>query len=166
VTEPLTEQELRTFVGPRADYYLSKWAGDRRGMGFNWAAFLLSGLWLPYRKMYLATFILYAIILVESVLEDVVFVGILGQADTPAALPRIVALAVAITCGTLGNRWYYAHACSKIRGLREQGMPDETYLDSLGERGGTSVPAALGMFFLFLILMIAAVLTMEFALGT
>src|SRR5262245_25293633 len=76
------EQELRAFVGPRADVYLRKWAPLLYGSGqagFNWPAFLLAGIWLPYRKMYAVSLIFYGAIVAESVLEEVVFAGILRQ---------------------------------------------------------------------------------------
>src|SRR5437764_14418267 len=72
----LTEPELRAFVGSNASYYLRRWCptmeGGGAGMGFNWAAFFLSGLWLPYRKMYLATAVLFGILVVTTILEEVV----------------------------------------------------------------------------------------------
>ena len=54
--ENITEQEFKSFLGEKADYFLDKWkeSSATRGMGdgFNWAAFFLTGLWLSYRKMY------------------------------------------------------------------------------------------------------------------
>ena len=42
------QEELRAFVGAKADYYLVKWTpllkGWGRSAGFNWAAFFLTGL--------------------------------------------------------------------------------------------------------------------------
>ena len=71
LAEGTEEQYLRAFVGTKADYYLEKWsplAGHSgRSMGFNWAAFLLSGLWLAYREMYMVTTVFFAISLVESI---------------------------------------------------------------------------------------------------
>ena len=79
----LTPQEVTAFVGRKAGYYLRKWSGALDGTGdstgFNWAALLLSGLWLPYRKMYLTTTIFMALILLESIVEEVVYVGVLGR---------------------------------------------------------------------------------------
>jgi len=54
----LKDDEIAAFVGKKAGYYLEKWRPVLDGTGnagnvtgFNWAACLLSGLWLPYRKM-------------------------------------------------------------------------------------------------------------------
>ena len=76
-SEPTDEdserRQLRAFVGSKAQYYLDKWTPLLRSLsgnaGFNWAAFLLSGLWLPYRKMYKATLIFYAIIILWVVMS-------------------------------------------------------------------------------------------------
>jgi hypothetical protein len=165
----LSEQEIRSFVGPKADYYLNRWAsaleGSRQGTGFNWAAFFLSGLWLPYRKMYLVTFIFYGIIVAESILEDVVFMGILGQPEAPAALSRLVGLIAAIVCGSLGNRWYLSHARAKISELCVQQMPQDEYLRALSKRGGTSLAASFGFFFLFIVVVFLVVVLLELLLA-
>ena len=71
----LTEAEVRAFVGPKAYYYLSKWSGAMdeygRATGFKWPAFLISGIWIPYRKMYRNAFILFGIIVGMSVIEEI-----------------------------------------------------------------------------------------------
>jgi hypothetical protein len=83
-TSAPSEAEIWAFIGKKADYYLRKWHpalyDSRRAQGFNWAAFGLLGLWLPYRKMYRVTLILFGIIAAETLLEDtVVAVGSLRQ---------------------------------------------------------------------------------------
>jgi hypothetical protein len=165
---PLTEQEIRSFVGPKADYYLEKWADslalkdESYGAGFNWAAFFLSGLWLPYRKMYLVTLIFYGIILAESVLEDLVFIGILDEPEPPPALGRMVGLAIAIVCGWYGNRWYLSHTRAKIAELRGLGEEDEAYMQVLAKQGGRSLAASLGIFLSFMVIMAGVVMATDF----
>ncbi len=161
----LTDQEVTVFVGRKAGYYLHRWAGALDGAptstGFNWAAFFLSGLWLPYRKMYLITAIFMGIILFESILEEVVFVGVLGRPEAPAGLGRTVGLAASIICGGWGNRWYLSHARRAAAELRSQELTEDAYLDALARRGGTNIAASLGFFALF----IAAVFGSFLALG-
>lgn len=139
----LSEHEIRSVVGPKADYYLKKWReldwGWRRGI--NWAAFFLSGFWLPYRKMYKAALIFYGIILLESILEWRVF----GD-ETPRGLEGLVGLAAAIVCGAYGNRWYLAHATKVIMQVRAQELSGNAFMDAISKRGGTSIGAALGFF--------------------
>ena len=85
-----TEQEIRAFVGSNAEYYLRAWRPALSNEGgtsrFNVAAFLITGLWLGYRKMYSAVFILFGIIIAGTVLESILFIGILKMPDSPPAL--------------------------------------------------------------------------------
>lgn len=151
---PETE-ELRAFVGPKADYYLKRWGplieGWGRGAGANWAAFFLSGLWFGYRKMYKATAILYGVILFETIAEEVLFVGLLELPEAPAIFSRLAGLAITVSCAGYGNRWYLAHA---KRIISEIGMEDEdpeARLREIARRGGTSILASFGCFLLFAI---------------
>ena len=148
-------RQLEAFVGAKAYYYLAKWAPVRRGWGgsagFNWAAFLLSGLWLPYRKMYKVTFIFFGIIILESILEDVLFLGILGQAETPLALDNAIGLLAAAICGAFGNRWYLSHARRVVSQVSATGLQGDALLYTLAQRGGTSLLASVGMFVLFIV---------------
>jgi hypothetical protein len=171
----LTEDELRAFVGPRADRYLEQWqpllaAGSgARGAGFNWSAFFFSGFWLLYRKMYKVAAIFFGVILLESLCEELVLVGVLGWTEAANALGRAGGLIVGIVCGKLGNRWYFNHTRAKIAEVREQGVEDYRYLPTLAERGGASVAAALGFFVAFLLLAAALLFASELAfaaLGT
>lgn len=174
--DELTEHEVRAFVGPRSDRYLEQWrplltaAGSgARDAGFNWSAFFLSGLWLPYRKMYKVAAIFYGIILLESLFEELVFVEVLGWPAAPNAVGTAVGLIVAIVCGRLGNRWYLDHTRAKVAELRDQGVEDYRYLQTLAERGGASVATALGFFVGFVVLAAALLFALQLvfaALGT
>jgi len=153
--DTFTVQEVRAFVGPKAGYYLKKWqaALDGTGIsnGFNGAAFFLSALWLPYRKMYLITAIFFGIILLEAVLEEVVFLGILAKPEAPAALSSLFGFAAAIVCGNFGNQWYLSHTRKVITEVRSQGLPDDAHSQTLAKRGGTNIVASVGFFTLFLV---------------
>jgi Protein of unknown function (DUF2628) len=47
----VSEAELKQFIGPNADYYLS--AKDKiTTIGWHWPAFLITFTWLGYRKQY------------------------------------------------------------------------------------------------------------------
>lgn len=149
-----TEEELRAFVGPKADYYLKKWRLDLdgstgSGAGFNWAAFFFSGLWLPYRRMYRVTLIFFGVFLLETIFEEIVYVGFLGRPEAPGDLNRFLGLVGAIVCGGFGNTWYFSHAQKTIGSLRSQGLPEDTYLKALTKHGGTSIAASLGFMLLF-----------------
>lgn len=69
--------EAKAFVGPRYHYdFVRRTPFLRRTTstaGFNWAAFFLSGFWIPYRKMYRLTVVFYAVIVLETIVEEVGF---------------------------------------------------------------------------------------------
>ena len=150
-----SEAEVRAVVGPSADFYLRNWQTTER-RGFNWTAFLLSGLWLPYRKMYRETAILCSAIIAESVAEELLFVGWLGWPETPRALDRGVTVAICWLCGHFGNAWYLAHVKRVVSAARAE-IPDEApRLMSLARRGGTTVLGAVCAFALFMMAIFTA----------
>lgn len=163
--DALTEKEIRVFVGRHADYYLTRWhralAGVRKGAGFNWAAFLLAGLWFPYRKMYVAAAIFYGIILAESIVEEVGFMVILGEAPEGLGIEWWDGLITAFVCGVYGNRWYLTRCRKVVADLKSQGMPEGAYLQSLSRRGGTNIAASLGFFVLFMVVLFAVFFAWE-----
>ena len=161
------ESELRAFVGTRSDYYLRKWAPrleDPKGeVGMNWVAFFLPAFWLGYRKMYAATFIYFGAILSLTLLQELVFVGILGLPAVSPGVGLIVNLATAVVCGLCGNAWYLSHARRAIAAARAQGLQDEHLMVHLARRGGTSLGASFGMVFLgsmamFVLIMVLAII--------
>lgn len=165
----ISVKEVRTFVGKGADYYLARWqrvhGGGKRGAGFNWAAFLFSGLWLPFRKMYRATFIFFGFILGESIAEEILFVVILGQPEVPVTVDRLGSIIISLICGTYGNKWYLSRIRSEIIELKSQGMPEDAYLQSLSRRGGTNLAAAIGLVTILMSAMIAVFLALDFVIG-
>ena len=141
------EADLRAVVGPNADFYLASWrqaaAGRDGGFGFNRAAFFLSYFWLGYRRMYWPAVGLFAIMLAESLLEELVFCVLLGFERPPIILGLIVGFTLAVVCGACANRWYLAHVRQVISDVR-RGNPDEPVdRAALRARGGTSFAGGL-----------------------
>lgn len=164
LTGDATEDELRVFVGRRAGYYLKKWRralAGQGGAGFNWAAFLFTGFWLPYRKLYRATALFYGIGFAETLAEEVVFRFVLGTGEPPAPLSSVFGLVVALVGGAGGNAWYLRRARRVIAETRALGLPDDEYTDRLARRGGTNLPAALGLFLAFIAAMSALAVVFE-----
>ena len=143
-------EEFRAFVGPNwADFYQGAWTriltGKGRGASFNWAAFFLAGIWLPYRKMYLATAIFYGVIFLGTTLEDVYFIGIRGAAKTPGLVYFGFNLLIGAICGAYGNRWYLSHAKRVIAVVGQQKLQRDTFHETLSNRGGRSLVSAIGV---------------------
>jgi hypothetical protein len=168
--ESLANQELAAFVGRQAPYYLAKWRrvldGSGAGTGFNLAAFLVSGLWLPFRKMYRYTLIFYSVVFAESVLEQIVWVGVLGRDEVPTIIDHAGSLIAAVVCGTYGNRWYLSYAQREIAKVRAEGLPQEEHLQVLTKRGGANFAIAIGLFALFVMANLAFFVLWELVLGT
>jgi hypothetical protein len=142
-----TDEELEAFVGPKANYYLHQWSELRHGggsTGFNWAGFLIAGIWLPFRKLYAIALIFYAILFAESILEEVITQFALRQ-EPPRPFTLLVGIVAAAIVGALGNRWYWNHARRVVLQVRALELPHEEHLDELRRRGGTSLLAGLGL---------------------
>jgi hypothetical protein len=157
MTSEPTEQEIRTFVGKNSNYYLRRWStlsvGGENEVGFNNAAFWLSGLWLPYRKMYKVSMIFYGATIAYTIFEYFLFIGILKYKELPNDLYYLVCIIFAGVCGKYGNRWYYLYTCSKIAEVRRSSSSEESRTQVLLNRGGTSWSAALGFFMMAMILL-------------
>ncbi len=134
VDAPLTEAEIRAFVGRRADYYVDRWTRPG-GKGPNWAAFFFFGFWMPYRKMYNGTFILYAVGIAHALVDEAFLFS--------NQLSGITSIVAAIICCSWANVWYFNHATSKIRSVRAQGLPEDEHLRAVASAGGTNVFAAI-----------------------
>ena len=158
--ESRSESEIRAFVGRNAGYYLRKWPVDPNdhgsARGFNWAAFLLSGIWLPYRKMYRVSLIFFSIIVVTSVIAEIAaYAGVAGESAINA-WDRFGGIIFSLVCGFFANSWYLAHTKREIAEVRAMGLSDTAYFDALARRGGTNLLAALGFFVLFVAVMFLA----------
>ena len=148
----LPVDELRAFVGGKAEYYLRKWEprliDPTADAGMNWAAFWLPGMWIAYRKMYAIALIYTAIHLVFYVAMNVIFVVVLKMPQTPLAVFLIGGAVNSIICGLFANAWYLGHARVRHRRARAQGLEHEFLLHTLAVRGGTSIAGCIGMWFL------------------
>jgi hypothetical protein len=168
IPEP-TESEIRAFVGKNSDYYLSRWSalltGEENKNRFNVAAFWLTALWLPYRKMYKMTISIYVFIVAEAILEYILFNGILKYEEPPKILDSIVGITIAFVSGICGNRWYYSYTCKNISEVRRLNTSEESRTQALITRGGTSWSAAIGFFLMFIIVAILAIDTVAILFG-
>jgi Protein of unknown function (DUF2628) len=143
--DPRTEQELRAFVGSNANFYLRAWAPVLTGQGritrVNVAAFFLASFWLGYRKMYARFLLLAGILIVEGLMEFVVFAAILEVREVPWAPGMVVGFIAGIVCGLCANRWYLSDARRAIAKVRAMGLDEAAHLRELARRGGTTILA-------------------------
>ena len=161
----IDESEARAVFGPRADYYLRKWRETNRG-GFNWAGFFFSGVWLAYRKMYGPAAILFTCVVVEAIVEEIVFVHSMGLPEVPKAIDRAVSLAVALICGRFGNKWYFDRVYRLVGRARAQMADQVERVRWLESRGGTTFIGAALFFGAFLAAIVVSYGLLEVLLGT
>ncbi|WP_417851469.1 DUF2628 domain-containing protein [Thalassoglobus sp.] len=154
------KKDLRAFVGNKWAYYYKQWESVLEGRdqktGFNFVAFLFSGIWLPYRKMYFITFLFYGFIILETVLQEIILLKVLNRPDISEILDRVIGLGTSIVIGMYANTWYLSHSRKEVDKIRSEHDDDETVRRLLQKRGGTSLLSGFGMFFLVIIAMIAA----------
>ena len=97
----------------------------------------------------------------ESIAEDLVFVDLLGNAETPPLFASLTGIVAAAICGAFGNRWYLSHARKVISSVRAQGLDEPATLAALSHRGGTSLVSVLLFAVLFFAGSIVAILLLD-----
>lgn len=158
-----TEAELRAFVGPNADYYLNKWSLAQvrpgQGGGYNWPAFLLGGVWLPYRKLYAAASTLWGIAFLLGVWN--LLSPKAGPAISFTALFAFIPFLLLLALASYADQLYLAKARKVITQARGQCQSGEIHLATIARRGGTSRIAALGFPAVFLFGLFGAALALN-----
>jgi hypothetical protein len=122
----VTKEELSAFFQNNSEYYLTKNEIFESGGGnvsWNWPAFLFTGLWMFYRKMWL-----YGIV---TIIAEWLLYGSIAFAW--------VGLIVNIICGMMGNNWYVGHVKKKIVEEKFSNKGNHAaFLQLLTEKGGTT----------------------------
>ena len=127
-------EEIESFVGKNANYYIGKWGEKQEGGPFNWASFFMTAPWALYRKMYQLGF------------GFLIFGFILSYIPIPRGVNLIIQFAVACIFGAYGNQWYYSHFQNISAELRSRNLTEVEYLKELKHRGGTTYGIPLAIF--------------------
>lgn len=136
-----TEAELRAFFGPRASYYLAQWRGTARRR-YNLAAFFISGVWLPYRRLYRHAAGLWGLALGLGLMDAVA--AHLGRPPLPKLVDLLISLVITGGCAVMANGWYLARARDAISRVRARSLPPEQHLEQIAQAGGTRIWHAVG----------------------
>lgn len=148
---PDETHDWRIFIGPHADYYIHQWQALRSGRwwSFNFPAFLVGGLWMIYRKMYLTTLLYLLIVLGIDYLEAFILQRISPAPWMYPASNILSTLLLAVVVGFAGNWLYFEESQWKIDRLKRK-YPERPLLErKLARAGGTSY-LSLGILFLIL----------------
>jgi hypothetical protein len=140
-----TEAEIKAFVGSNAAYYRRQWAGallgEPGGTGFNWVAFLLAGIWLPYRRFYGQAFLIYGLFMVITLVEAL----LAGPRYTPnlalGCFQYVLGAVIAVVVGCNANSWYLARFRRAVTESRAREQSTEEHLKALSRLGGTDLLA-------------------------
>lgn len=132
------ENDLRSYIGKKADYYLDKWKLDSEGKppkttSMNWAAFFFPLFWAAYRKMYGIVFITLGAFLGIDIIMYVLerfFDSFYIQSNTT------IGIAVGVLFGLNGNYFYYKKAKQDIE--KSKSSDPLATKDVLQKSGGTN----------------------------
>lgn len=139
------EQDLASFVGSNAEYYLERFRQIESGGGtsWHWPAFFITSGWLLYRKMW---FYAFAYIILLPVALVTVF-GVLGLIIGEAAADtifQVVYLGIAfIAVPIVANRLYFHHARRRIAKVHASTAGSSASAPAIAAAGGTNLVAAL-----------------------
>lgn len=138
-----SEDELRVYFGPNADYYIAAWHAENSGDGrtrLNWTAFFFSTPWLLYRKLYSVAALHLA---VWAAVGTILFVS--AEYDVPFlvlnAVIVVVNLLMCFVLGINGNSWYLGKARRTLERIRSIEPVQEARLQALRKQGGISIIA-------------------------
>ncbi|RSK43552.1 DUF2628 domain-containing protein [Hymenobacter perfusus] len=133
--QEIEEEYVWNFFGRNAEYYLQTWRLRQQGkyITFNAAAFFLGLFWFLYRRMYLVSVLIVALLTLEAEIEKQV-TGV--QRGIGATV--LISLVNASLLGFFANSLYLWHAERKMRKLLALGLPREELLARLRRAGGNS----------------------------
>ncbi|MDI1298014.1 DUF2628 domain-containing protein [Methylotenera sp.] len=128
------DDAVQTFVGKNYGYYQRKWLLAHGSIkGFNVAAFFLGVVWMVYRKMYLYTAIVMALLIIDVLIET--------YFPLPEALGKAITWGIYATFGILGNMIYKSHVDKKLNEI-STAFPPEQVSAELAKQGGVNLAGA------------------------
>lgn len=146
----IPNQQIEKFVGKSFAFYQQKWqkskADNNNPMSWNMAAFFLGLVWMVYRKMYKYAFIVFGVIVVESIFEEM-----LGFSSAMTYAANIV---FALIFGFYGNAIYQRHVNNKIAEITTSYPPEKVELE-IERQGGVNIAFAVGISLFFVLLVVA-----------
>jgi hypothetical protein len=164
-----TEDELTAYVGSAGKHYLAGWrpALSEQGKigGFNIGAFFFSTMWQAYRKMYWYALLVSGILVASTIVEAIIFLGVLRYKVMPPYPGYVVGLILCVTCGIYGNRWYFYSARRAIARVHALGLSQEDSLKLIARRGGVNPLGALWFFLLYFVINSLAMFSVAFIIG-
>ena len=140
------EKELfEVFVHSSKAYYSDRFDQYQEGkkFTFNLPAFLFGVFWFLYRKMHWEAFILFILMLLYSIIEDIILKYYhLTFTDFGIGTKIIGGVVFSTIIGYIGNRIYIKHAIREINSIKRRYQYDEELIkEQVRKKGGTSLIA-------------------------
>ncbi len=129
-----TADVAQMFVGKNYEYYQRKWQLVPGAIkGFSVAAFFLGVVWMVYRKMYLYTAIVVALLILDGVLE--------AYFPLPDSVSKALTYGIYAAFGIMGNTMYKAHVDKKIKEISATFPPEQVHAE-IAKQGGVNLVGA------------------------
>jgi hypothetical protein len=135
------EKYLVAFVVESPVFYLKTYRHklETGEFTFNIPAFFLGMFWFLYRKMYVQAAVIFAIISVIGVVEDLMLVNASANGLASMIVNIVVTLITSLITGFVANNLYIAHAEKKINQITATIKDEESVLKELKKKGGTNL---------------------------
>lgn len=142
-------EEIMLFVGKNAEAFADAWdkhceSGGKLQMSWSTPGFLLSFMWLAYRKLY------------KLALGGFAFVAGMTLLNGFAALAALLVVMIAV--GLFGKSLYIQSASKQVVEIMQSAGDPNSYVNNLRIQGGVSLPAAIGLGVLTLVVAATKVL--------
>ena len=176
LVDDITAGEAAKFIGKNTPYYLRVFSFIKKfkKSRFNFTAFILSGVYFLYRKMY-ALGILFSVLTFGSTIASgyirtlpawqniynnllqaqktgqiVSFTNNFGLSTEDFLLfispliANVISMAVMVICGLIANKCYYNHSIKKIKKIKST-TDKELLTEALETKGGVNLPLAISI---------------------
>ena len=161
------EEAWRAVIGPKAqDHYLQRFremaaAGGTFQVNWHWPSLFHTGLWLLYRKAWLAA-VLY-MVLIYALSSAVEWVSMVT--DVGGILAVGFALLATLAVPPLSAHWIYFRKCRSLVDNTVPGESRQQHLERLARQGGTTWTAVIAVVGLYVLALVYLLVLLWFLRG-
>ncbi len=144
----IEDKYFEAYFGLQSSYYLQKYTLYKSGQTvmFNIAPFFVGFFWLLYRKMYLYAIVSFGVITASDYGEAYLFEYLSIDYDLQRLISLGITIGFAVLFSLFGNYFYLQKAELEVRGVLSSTPDEDTRMELLTRKGGTSwIPILLVM---------------------
>ncbi len=155
IIDEVSVKDLTIFVGHNTPYFIPKFkqfSESPKSASFNFAAFIFTGIYFLYRKMYGLGALFLAVMIITAIpsyivqldniqksMEISLFdINISDSLYTLNIIFSLVNLVSMFIAGAFGNKFYKSHCVSKIKNIKNNFTEHEEYNEQLIKQGSVS----------------------------